>query len=525
MKVWSELALLGGRLNLALAERLIEQLNERIEQLGLLYLQAPAMYSELFCHLYAGRADSAEHIGQRLHDITKASGHAFSRGLCLLLRGLQAYRQRQMKEASISLEAGLDIFSHPATKSPLHYHEFSIAAGLVHMHLGNWQEAETFLLKALHHFRRIANHLASADALLSLALLGEQQGKRLEALEYLEQGLRLAAEHRFTHFVVISPQDQIRLCLLALKAGTQSAANQAKHLLQAGLLDTLAREEKTLRQTYPHPRVQKTIKQLMLSWHRSKQPRVFIQTLGCFRVWLGEHVLADSSWEGNQARNLLKAIVALAWEGQVRKELLIEELWPDSRPEAAEKTFKVALHRLRRTLDPDMSQGFGSSYIHLQKGRVCLDWELCQTDVRRFLQLCTEVKAQLKTAGVKRGLKTFNQAVALYKGDFLPDDLDAEWARAVRELLRQKYIALLIEAAHTYERFGTWTKAVRNYELALDCDPLLEEAYRRIMVLYADMGKRTMALKTYETCRTALRNSLDIEPEDQTTSLYLKIRG
>jgi DNA-binding SARP family transcriptional activator len=59
----------------------------------------------------------------------------------------------------------------------------------------------------------------------------------------------------------------------------------------------------------------------------------------------------------------------------------------------------------------------------------------------------------------------------------------------------------------------------------LERDPLLEEAYRRIMRLYADKGKRNKALQVYELCRKNLRNILDVEPEDLTTSLYRNIKG
>ncbi|MEF8942411.1 MAG: BTAD domain-containing putative transcriptional regulator [Desulfohalobiaceae bacterium] len=524
LKTWSELVLFGGHLDLDLAARLMEQLQERIERLGLLYLHAPALYSEFAYSMYAGDADKAEQIGNRLREFSNATDNSYGKGFCSILLGLLAYRQRQWNQARESIEAGLEIFRLPAAQSPLHDHEFSIGAGLVHMHLSNWQQAEGLLKRSLQHFTSISNQLSRTEALLSLALLYEKKGAREKALEQLESGLHIASAWQFTHFVIISPMDQVSLCLLALEAGSKEAKDYAAHLLQTGLSETVAAEEPWL-MNHPHKQVRKTIYEVVRSRHRRNRPRVYIQSLGRFRVWVGGQLLSDSDWEGNQAQNLLKALVALASDKPVRREFMIDELWSESSPGAGEKTFKVALHRLRRTLEPDMSSRFGSSYILLKHGALSLDSELCRTDIQDFQMLCRETRDQLQSGETQKALRTLQAADSLYQGDFLPDEPEKDWAREVRERLRQTCIEAQFEVARAYESLGSWTKAIRHYQRALDCDPLLEEAYRRIMRLYADKGKRAKALQVFETCRTALRNGLDVDPEELTMSLYRKIRG
>ena len=522
-KFWSELVLMGGRLDLETGAHLVGRLNKRIERLGLLYIQAPAMYSELALHIYAGHTDKAEEIGQRLQHFADGTDNLYAKGMCYLLRGLHAYWLGQWDKAGERMETGLEIFRRPDMKSPFHDHVFSTGAALIHFHLGNGQKAERLLLRSLQYFTRTSNQLDRTEALLSLALLNDKQGRRVEALEYLETGLHIAAARQFISFVVMSPQDQIRVCVLAMEAGTKPSADYAAHLLKTSLAEAAAAEGPWL-QNHPHPGVRKTTEQVMLSRHRRQRPRLYIQSLGGFRVWVGGEVLPDSRWDGSQAQILLKSIVALASEKKVRKEMLTEALWPEGPPGTGEKRFKVTLHRLRRSLEPDMNSRFGSSYIHLQNKQVYLDPELCANDVALFLQSCRETERLLKSDQDKKAVKRFEEAATLYQGDFLPEDLHAEWARDIRQWLRQKYTTVLMELARAYERFGSWTKAVRHYESALGCDPLLEEAYRRIMVLCADHGRRTKALHAYEKCRKVLRDTLDVEPEDLTTSLYLKIR-
>jgi DNA-binding SARP family transcriptional activator len=524
LKMWSELAIFAGRLDLDLAKKLIEQLNDRIDQFGLVYLQAPAMYSAFAYHMYAGNPEQAEEIGQTLLKMSESMDNDYGKGFSLILLGLLAYWHKQWSKARESIEAGLKIFRLPATRSPLHDHEFSIGAGLIHTHLRNWHQAENLLQRSLEYFTAISSQLPRTEALLSLALLNEKKGNRKDALKYLEQGLALAASRHFSHFVVISPNDQLKLCILALEAGSKAAQDSATQLLQTGLPETAAREEQWLT-SHSHPRVLKTVEDVMRLRHRSHRPRVWIQTLNGFQVWLDESPLSNQAWEGNQAQNLLKAIVALGSGRKVRKELLIDELWPDSSPKAGEKTFKVALHRLRKSLEPDLSSRFGSSYVHLKKGLVRLDDHLCKTDIVQFHALCRKAEARLEERRTQEALKTYAEAISLYKDDFLARDVDAQWAVPIRESLKQRYIEVLLRVARSYETLGSWTKAVRHYEMALECDPVLEEAYRRIMNLYADRGKRSKALQVFEKCRENLRKHADIEPDEFTVSVYRRILG
>ena len=48
-------------------------------------------------------------------------------------------------------------------------------------------------------------------------------------------------------------------------------------------------------------------------------------------------------------------------------------------------------------------------------------------------------------------------------------------------------------------------------------------AIQKLMLLYARRGLRAPALRVYESCRKALRQGLDIEPDPVTTAIYRKI--
>jgi DNA-binding SARP family transcriptional activator len=92
-----------------------------------------------------------------------------------------------------------------------------------------------------------------------------------------------------------------------------------------------------------------------------------------------------------------------------------------------------------------------------------------------------------------------------------------------REELKTTYIDLLYNIAKLHERQGAMGKAIAFYKKAVQKDPLLEEAYQRLISLYSQQKKRNDAIRVYEECKKALWNGLKAEPGEVTVALHNKI--
>jgi LuxR family maltose regulon positive regulatory protein len=90
--------------------------------------------------------------------------------------------------------------------------------------------------------------------------------------------------------------------------------------------------------------------------------------------------------------------------------------------------------------------------------------------------------------------------------------------------LRGKYIEVMIKIARHHESRGSVKKAMASYKKAIEADPLLEESYRTLMLLYSGKGLLNEALRVYEDCKKALKNGLKTKPDPVTVALYNKIR-
>ena len=231
--------------------------------------------------------------------------------------------------------------------------------------------------------------------------------------------------------------------------------------------------------------------------------------------------MAEEDWEGNQPKALLKALLARG-SGKISAELIMDDLWPESGSPI--KNLKTALHRLRKSLEPEMDSAFGSSYVHLKENRLYLDEDLCEVDAYQFMSLVEEGEAEGKKGNEKEAFSLYSQVVAFYKGDFLPGELYNDRVNAMRERLRRKYIKSHLKLARDCESRRALNKAIHHYKKALEVDPLLESAYRRVMVLYGTKGRKNEALRVYEKCKKALSEGLDTVPDDLTNSIYMKIQ-
>ncbi len=122
------------------------------------------------------------------------------------------------------------------------------------------------------------------------------------------------------------------------------------------------------------------------------------------------------------------------------------------------------------------------------------------------------------------------EAAELYKGDFLDGfylrhaPAFEEWVLGQRERLRQAALQVFQTLAGHFADSGEYARAIEYTRRLLALDPWREEAHRLMMRLLARSGQRSAALAQYETCRRLLRKELGIEPTDETTALYRRIR-
>ena len=502
------------------AQILVEKLQAEIEKHGFVYMVPWTYEISGYLKVAQGEFSEAEKIGKQYLSTAISLGNNLLKGLAFRLLGLIYLHKNDFEKAKEALDQSIQLFSGEAS-SKYHLHRARIKMGLVCSHLKEYKRAEKELGEALQYFSSISSYISLAEVHFAIAFLQQDQGKNDVAAVHLETGLKIAEERKYEYFYTLGTKYLMKACLLALELKVKGALDYAVRFLSTRL-SSIAGEDLNKWASHPDSEVREKIWEIRRTVHRSKVPYLRIETLGQFQVFRGDSLIGEEEWDRSQPKKLLKAIVSYGGP-RIPKEILIDELWEEERPQAAEKNFKTTLQRLRKSLEPSIHKDFGSSYVHLHDNLVLLDPELCQVDADQFLSLLKTAEDREKRGDVKGALPLYIEAAEIYKGDFLLEELYAPWADKRREELREKYIKLLNKMANLHERQGAVKKTIDCYKKAIQTDPILEESYQKLMTFYSNKGMYNDALRAYEECKKALKTGLKSKPDLTTVAIHNKV--
>ncbi len=512
-----ELAMSRG--DLAEARTYLHASRDDIEAHGLASLHPAHLHAEGVLNIHQGNFREAERIANQLSEFADVWNRPCSKGPALGLLAMSEHHQGAFEEARSTCEKALAAFAGNKQDRPRYYRTLEMM-GLIRLHLEDYPGAGKALDEALAYFERVSSRLSMAETHLALGLLKWAVEDRVGACAHLRAGLKIAERKAYVHAPVMRPEDVMNACLLAVELGVEERLDYAAHLLSTRFASLARPELERLSKSESMHR--KATLPLMRTIHRANLPRLRIVTFGGFRVFRDSASMEEREWGGGRPKHLLKAIVAHGIR-EIPKDLLIDELWPDSPGPAAERSFKVNLHRLRKALEPGLTPVLGSSYIHLKDNLVSLDPGLCRVDLEAFLTHRRRAVEMEAMGDLRRALVMYDRALEVYRGEFLAEELYTPWAERKREALKEKYVEALCAMAELHERRGASRKASLCYTRAIKTDPYLERAHQRLMSLYFNRGMRGAALKVYEDFKAALSAGIGAEPSDVTTSIYRKI--
>ena len=154
--------------------------------------------------------------------------------------------------------------------------------------------------------------------------------------------------------------------------------------------------------------------------------RVEIDLLGGFVVTVDGVAKPAAQWHRRHAAALVK-LLALAPRARLHRDRVIDALWPDVGLDVALPRLHKAAHFARQALD--------------SRDAVVLKDEV----VSLFPSASVEVDATVFEAAADAALKSGPdsvepcvKAIALYRGDLLPDDLNEPWSEEPRDRLRAR---------------------------------------------------------------------------------------
>jgi adenylate cyclase len=233
-----------------------------------------------------------------------------------------------------------------------------------------------------------------------------------------------------------------------------------------------------------------------------------IMLLGGFRARMrpGDELVPRSK----KAALLLARLALRAGEVHTR-ETLIGLLWSDRAEAQARASLRQELTLLRKMM------AACPPALAIDGERLSLDPTAVEVDVRAFEQLAASESP-----------RDLDRAATLYRGPLLEgfavrDAACEEWLAAERQRLRDLFLGVLDRSLARQLQEGALHRAITTAQTLLAHDPLREDAHRTLMVLHAQQGRRSLALKQFQLFADLLRSELGVEPEPETVRLHEEI--
>lgn len=252
-----------------------------------------------------------------------------------------------------------------------------------------------------------------------------------------------------------------------------------------------------------------------------ESPLLQVRCFGRFEV-LRDGVSIER-WRRGKAKTLLKHLVVR--RQPVPRDILIDLLWPDADPQVAVNGLRVALHALRQALGPCELQGNPArDYVIFESGNYSVNpaaglW----VDADEFTKHFTMGRRLERQGQLSAAIGHFEQAEAVYRDDYLVEDIYEDWTLVRREELKDQYLMVLTKLADACLTQGDAEGCIVRCHKILQKDACREDAYRRLMRCYAQLGQRSQALHWFGLCARTLRQELDVAPSEETMELYRKV--
>jgi DNA-binding SARP family transcriptional activator len=250
-----------------------------------------------------------------------------------------------------------------------------------------------------------------------------------------------------------------------------------------------------------------------------RAPPLRISTLGHFSLVVGGKGLGTDTWKRRPALTVLKCLVAHAGHA-VHRERLIEYIWPDTDSKRGWYSLKVAVSFLRQQLQ---AGGVQKDPVVTLDQSYMLRSESVWIDAKEFEKLVAAGHEMERQERLDEALQCFENAKELYRGDFLEDDLYADWCARERERLRELYFEMLAGMAKCKAAVGDNMGAALACREALYRDQSRESFLRTLIECLARIDRADWAKPQLEIWQRVFTEEFDMVPKPEHLRLYQEL--
>ncbi|MEE4135087.1 MAG: BTAD domain-containing putative transcriptional regulator [Desulforhopalus sp.] len=358
----------------------------------------------------------------------------------------------------------------------------NIVAGAVYTRLNQYTEARSCLDRSLAIAETIPSTYLLICALFNRSYLKYQTEGSDAALEDLESGLVMMKINGYNHFWTWEPKMMTTLLALAVSRDIQKVF--ARELAGQRL-------------------------QVNFSSDGTPIPLLRFTLMDSFRLSTTSGVLLRADDLTPFQRELLGLLVTAKGQ-RIPQEKIQVELWPESPPENARKSFDTLHNRLRKLLTPLLPVNV-KNYIHIQKGILALRNFII--DCHLFQLAAQQGLSHSKNSDWWQAQNQFQTALSLWKGVHLEDLFRSEQVLAYNDMLSSLLVEMARSWAENLAENDRMEEAITLLEHVLRSNYLEEELTILLYRCYLENSNPLKARDTLQRYRKALLKAEYTEAE------------
>ncbi|MBW4722172.1 AfsR/SARP family transcriptional regulator [Saccharothrix obliqua] len=230
--------------------------------------------------------------------------------------------------------------------------------------------------------------------------------------------------------------------------------------------------------------------------------------LGQVEAWSGP----DAVNLGHQKQRHVLAALLVDAERVVPFTRVLDRVWGENAPPAAQNTLHSYLSRLRRALaDHALIERHPGGYV----ARVDPDL----VDVHRFRRLVAQAKA---TGHPGDAADVLEQALGLWRGEPF-SGADSAWFTTQRNTLQREHAAARLSRCDLLLRCGRDAEALATASALVAEEPLDEQVVARLMLALHRLGRTADALAHFTRTRRALAGELGVDPGATLVEMHRRV--
>ncbi len=248
----------------------------------------------------------------------------------------------------------------------------------------------------------------------------------------------------------------------------------------------------------------------------SPRARLYVELLGPLRLSLDDHEVTAPELRRGRVRTLLQL---LAVRGALRRDQIIEAMWPDVHVDVGRQNLRVTLSRLRRAVEPERDQQRSGARLIVDGDLIQLaDSPLVEVDLWRFRRHLTAARRADGTANSPLVTSRLEDAFALWRTDPLEALSSVTGLEGDVEHIRRDLVDVGLRLGELHHVAGRFDDALACADRSLMLSPYSERAHRLAIAAHVQRGDHH-SLKASVSALTAMLDELDVDPEPSTRML------